>query len=113
MQHALYKYPKLEALWHKVPIWNHSCMRQSTSFIDLLGCVFAKNKEPALFSMVIWALWTQRNNLRLGKSVGTLDQLLNQARDKLHEFQMHNMVTRGVKWVGFGGFGVGIIGLGI
>ncbi|KAK9990437.1 hypothetical protein SO802_025422 [Lithocarpus litseifolius] len=92
--HALYKCPRLEALWHKVPTWNHSSLRHVTSFIDLLGCVFAENREPELFSMVIWALWTRRNTLKLGKSVGTLDQLLNQARDKLQNCAGIGVVIR-------------------
>nr|POE60868.1 hypothetical protein CFP56_31293 [Quercus suber] len=30
--------------------WNHSILKQATSFIDLLGNVFAENREPALYS---------------------------------------------------------------
>nr|POE46685.1 hypothetical protein CFP56_65723 [Quercus suber] len=51
-----------------------------------------KNRDPALFSMVVWALWNRRNNLRLGKTCGTLGQLLSQANDRLKEFSLHNTV---------------------
>ena len=40
--------------------------------------------------MVIWALWNRRNNLRLGKAVISLDQVLHQAKDRLREFALHN-----------------------
>lgn len=58
--------------------------------MDILGCVFTENRDPALFSMVTWALWTRQNNLRLGKPTVTLDQLLHQAKDRLREFNLHN-----------------------
>ncbi|XP_075663184.1 uncharacterized protein LOC142632711 [Castanea sativa] len=60
------------------------------TFIDLLGTVFAENREPALFSMVVWALWTRWNHLRAGENTGTLDHLLQQARDRLRDFLHHN-----------------------
>ena len=96
--HALFHCPKLSDLWNKVPLWNHTkvplwnhdSLRQATTFIDLTDCVFAENKDPALFSMVIWALWNRRNNLRLGKTVISLDQVLHQAKDRLREFTLYN-----------------------
>ena len=88
--HALFHCSKLSDLWNKVPLWNHDSLRQATTFIDLTGCVFAENKDPTLFSMMIWALWNRRNNLRLGKTVISLDQVLHQAKDRLREFTLHN-----------------------
>ena len=40
--------------------------------------------------MVVWALWTWRNNLRLGKNVENLDHLLQRARERVSEFSQHN-----------------------
>ena len=88
--HALFHCPKLSDLWNKVPLWNHVSLRQAATFIDLIGCVFAENRDSALFSMVIWDLWNRRNNLKLGKAVISLDQVLHQAKDRLHEFTLHN-----------------------
>ena len=93
MRHALYLCPKLDELWYKVPIWNHSSLKQVSNFIDPLGFIFTENRDPTLFSMVIWALWNHQNNLSLGKVTSTLDQLLSQARDKLREFALHNTST--------------------
>ena len=50
------------------------------TFIDLLGTVFAENREPAFFAMVVWALWNRRNNLRLGKKAEPLNILMQQAK---------------------------------
>ena len=90
VKYALYLCSKLYELWNKVPIWNHRSLKQVSTFVDLWGCIFAKNKDPALFSMVIWALWNHQNNLRLGKFTGMLDQLLSQVRDRFCEFALHN-----------------------
>ena len=88
--HALYQCPKLQDLWSKVERWNHSSLKQATSFIDLMGCVFADNRDPELFSMVAWSIWNRRNNLCLGKAVASLDELLSQTRDRLWEFKLYN-----------------------
>ena len=87
--HALYHCPKLTELLSKVPMWNQDSLPQAATFIDLTGCVFSENRDPALFSMVIWALWNRRNNQRLGKAVISLDQLLHQAKERLREFALH------------------------
>uniref|UniRef100_A0A7N2MPY1 Reverse transcriptase zinc-binding domain-containing protein n=1 Tax=Quercus lobata TaxID=97700 RepID=A0A7N2MPY1_QUELO len=89
--HALYHCQKLLDLWTKVDLWNHSSLQQTTSFIDLMGCVFADNRDPALFSMVAWAIsWNQRNNLCLGKPAVSLGELLSQSKERLREFKLYN-----------------------
>ena len=71
-----------------------SCsLKQKTSFLNLIGSIFAENRDPACFSMVVWAVWNRRNNLRLGKASGTLGQLFSQAKDKVMDFAMHNATT--------------------
>ena len=70
-----------------MPIWKVDSLKRCPNFIDLLGCIFAKNRDPELFSTIVWFLWNQRNNLRLGKGSIPLDQVLQQARNKLQEFK--------------------------
>ena len=60
------------------------------TFIDLLGTVFAENREPAFFAMVVWALWNRRNNLRLGKKAEPLNILMQHAKQRLGDFQHYN-----------------------
>ena len=76
MKHALYSCPKLEDFWKNMPQWSHDNLERAVTFIDLLGTVFAENRESALFAMVVWVLWTRRNNLRMGKKVETLAHLV-------------------------------------
>ena len=47
-----------------------------------MGFVFTGNKEPELFSIVIWNLWNRRNNLRLGKTALPLDKITKHARER-------------------------------
>ncbi|XP_075654706.1 uncharacterized protein LOC142624855 [Castanea sativa] len=64
-----------------------------TSFLDLIGSIFTENREPTIFSMVVWVVWKRRNDLRIGKTCGILGQLFSQAKDRLREFVMHNTTT--------------------
>ena len=43
VHHALYLCPNLTELWQVVPLWNHSRLKQSDNFMDLLGCIFVEN----------------------------------------------------------------------
>ena len=74
--HAMFHCSKLDSLWNLTPTWNHSLLKQSASFIDLLGFVFTKDMNPELFILMICAVWNRRNNLRLGKPMVPLNQLL-------------------------------------
>ena len=64
-----------------MPKWNHGTLRARISFIDIFDCIFAGNKDPDLFAAVIWTLWTQRNNLRLGKLALSLNKVIEFARE--------------------------------
>ena len=90
VKHALYSYPKLEDFCKKMPQWSHDNLKRVVTFIDLLGTIFAENREPAFFAMVVWALWNRRNNLRLGKKAKPLTHLMQQAKQRLGDFQRHN-----------------------
>ena len=93
VHHALYLCPKLEELWQTIPPWNQNSLKQCTSFIDLLGCILAENRDPTLFSMIIWAVWNRRNNLRLGKPSLPLGKLLQDAKDLVQEFHKGSTAT--------------------
>ena len=92
VKHALYSYPKLAELWKKKPQWTHVNVSSAGNFVDLIGNVFVENREPALFAIVVWALWTRRNNLRTGKKVDLLFHLLQRARERVEVFSWHNIV---------------------
>ena len=43
--HTLYRCPKLENFWQNIPLWSHSTIRQSTSFLDIMFVVCAENRD--------------------------------------------------------------------
>ena len=75
-----------------MPQWTHVNVSSAGNFVDLIGNVFAENREPALFATVVWALWTRRNNLRTGKNVDPLFHLLQRARERVEVFSRPNTV---------------------
>ncbi|XP_065616751.1 uncharacterized protein LOC136062066 [Quercus suber] len=91
--HALFLCSKLEGVWRSVQVWNQQSLWQITSFVDLVGCILAENKEPDLFAMVIWAVWKRRNELRVGKGGENLINLVQQARTRLQDFLLHNFAA--------------------
>ena len=58
VKHALYNCLKLAELWKKMPQWTHVNVSSARNFVDLIGNVFAENRELALFATIVWALWT-------------------------------------------------------
>nr|POE51454.1 hypothetical protein CFP56_27190 [Quercus suber] len=80
--HAFYCCPVLDSIWRQIPMWNHDARKGSKMFTDLIEFVFASNKDPELFSLVIWNLWNLRNNLRLSKAALPLDKILEHSRER-------------------------------
>ena len=58
-----------------------------------MSIILAEQKYPELFSMVVWIIWQQWNNSRLGKHVLMPFQILQQAREKLREFSTLQIPT--------------------
>ena len=49
-----------------------------------------ENRDPDFFAMVVWAVWKIRSDMRVGKSCKTLPNLVQQARNRVREFLLHN-----------------------
>ena len=93
MIHALYSCPKLQDLWSKCPQWKQANLLLCPTFIDIMSIILVEQKHPKLFSMVVWTIWQQRNNSRLGKHVLLPSQILQQAQEKLQEFSTLHIPT--------------------
>ena len=78
--HVLYCCPVLQTLWTNILAWNQGTLKQSTRFTDFIGFIFVGTVDPKLFSLVLWNLWNQRNNLRLGKPTLLLDKVLEHSQ---------------------------------
>ncbi|KAK9993402.1 hypothetical protein SO802_023105 [Lithocarpus litseifolius] len=64
-----------------------------TQWLAFLCSSSTDNRDPPLFSMVEWAIWNRRNNLRLGKPAAPLNELLSQSQDRLREFKLYNSLS--------------------
>lgn len=53
--HVLYHYPDLEKFWSSIVSWNHGTLKQTTSLIDIWGFIFVDNRDPELFTSIVWA----------------------------------------------------------
>ena len=51
-------------------------LQACSSFTNIFEFIFAGNREPDLFTAVLWTLWNRRNNLRLGKPALSLGQVV-------------------------------------
>ena len=80
--HTLYYRPMLDPLWNQTPMWNHDALKCSKTFIDIIESVFASNKNPWLFSLVIWNLWNHQNSLRLGKAALPLNKITKHSQER-------------------------------
>uniref|UniRef100_A0A7N2R4V0 Uncharacterized protein n=1 Tax=Quercus lobata TaxID=97700 RepID=A0A7N2R4V0_QUELO len=55
-------------------------------FKALLSWVIQQNKNPVLFSMMVWSIWAQRNQVHLNKPHCALNLIASSAKDRLDEF---------------------------
>uniref|UniRef100_A0A7N2N2Z4 RNase H type-1 domain-containing protein n=1 Tax=Quercus lobata TaxID=97700 RepID=A0A7N2N2Z4_QUELO len=89
------------AVWHlQVPskvknlVWR-ACRNSLPTKMNLVRrkIITDDNRDPRLFSMVVWALWNRRNNIRLAKEAIAIGQLLQQAQERLQEFSVQQPST--------------------
>ena len=59
--------------------------RRAPLSLIFLSLFFAGNREPDLFTAVLWTLWNRRNNLCLGKHALSLGQVVEFAQDRILE----------------------------
>ena len=83
--HALFYCPTLQPIWWSWTQWNHNMLQACSSFTDIFELIFAGNREPKLFAIVLWTLWNRRNNLHLGKPAFSLDQVVDFTQDRILE----------------------------
>ena len=81
VMHALYRCPALQALQTSTPAWNQGTLKQSTCFTDFIGFIFASTANLKLFTLSLWNLWNQRNNLQLGKPSIPFDKVLEHSQE--------------------------------
>nr|POE92305.1 hypothetical protein CFP56_71991 [Quercus suber] len=87
--HALWECLKLVDVWDSIPDFTFRQLRSFPSFRDLVFFVHVEGKNHKLMAMIMWTLWYQRNQLRVGLKEFLISQVIPQASQSLSDFKMH------------------------
>lgn len=85
--HAAWTCPKLDIVWSDLALWNFRFQTCFPDFKSLTAWVIANKKSSELFTMTVWFIWPQRNQLRLQQHCVSTDQLAQVARDRFEEYK--------------------------
>ena len=84
--HALWDCPELTAIWEADTLWLFCRSKKFSNFYELAHFVLQNGKEPDLFAVIAWTIWSWRNQLRTSSKPFPLSQVLSSAKQMLQEF---------------------------
>ena len=87
VEHALWNYACIKALWDLDFYWVDRCSSVVESFLDVLQKVRTKPALLPLFATTAWTIWYQRNKARLLDQPLPLHHIVGFARNYLKEFK--------------------------
>lgn len=64
--------------------WQH---HQFFDFKELLSCIIQQQSSPALFSMMAWSVWMQRNQVRLNQPSSMLSDIAKLSTIRYNEYR--------------------------
>lgn len=85
--HALWTCKELDIVWDT---HGSGPIRSQSNFQDfkhLLSTLLQQQSDVEMEAMIIWPVWTQRNQIRLNKPASTLHQIVQQSKDWYNEFR--------------------------
>ena len=85
--HALWSCSELDVVWEDESLW--AC-RGTTTFMDfkeLLSWMISAQQNTEMFSVTVWTIRTQQNQVRTNHPYCSPNQLANMAKELLSEFQ--------------------------
>ena len=86
--HALWSCSELDVIWSDASAWNF-CMTSCFDFFkELVQWIFQNQKQPKLFAVMVWSIWSQRNQIRLHQPSCSSHLLDQNSKDCLEEFQV-------------------------
>ena len=86
--HALWECLKLVDVWDSIPNFAFHQLRSFPSFRDLVLFVHVEGKNHKLMAMIMWTLWYQRNQLRVGLKEFLISQVIPQVSQSLSDFKI-------------------------
>lgn len=94
--HVLWLCTELDIVYANSVLWG---FRRSTAFQDFrepLSWMITQSRNVNLFTYIVWAIWTQRNQIHLHKPAQALHQLPQLSKDRLHSFK--RVWSKFIKW---------------
>jgi len=86
--HYIWECLKLVDVWDSIPDFAFRQLRSFPSFRDLVLFVHVEGKNHKLMAMIMWTLWYQRNQLRVGLKEFLISQVIPQASQSLFDFKI-------------------------
>lgn len=83
--HALWSCLAIDFVWEETACWDFRETEAFQNCSDLVAWIFRHDKQPELFSMIAWSIWTQRNQIRTMQQHCSANQIAHVTRVKLEE----------------------------
>ena len=84
--HALWDCANLSAIWEADTLWLFYRSKKFTNFYELASFVLENGRDPELFAILAWTIWSRRNQLRTSNKPYPLSQVLPSAKQMLQDF---------------------------
>ena len=84
--HALWSRPILDEIWLNTSLWSYRKENAFADFKELVKWVLQNNVDAKMFAMIVWSIWSQRNQIRTQQAYCSLHQLAQLANEQQQEF---------------------------
>ena len=84
--HALWDCANLSAIWEADTLWLFCRSKKLTNFYELASFMMENGRNPELFAVLAWTIWSRRNQLRTNNKPFPLTQVLPLATQLLQDF---------------------------
>ena len=84
--HALWDCAKLSTIWEVDSLWLFCRSKKFSNFYELASFVMENSRNPELFVVLAWTIWTRRNQLRTSSKPFPLMQVIPSATQLIQDF---------------------------
>ena len=84
--HALWDCAKLSTIWEVDSLWLFCRSKKFSNFYELASFVMENSRNPELFAVLAWTIWTRRNQLRTSSKPFPLMQVIPSATQLIQDF---------------------------
>ena len=84
--HALWDYANLLAIWEANTLWLFCKSKKFANFYELACFVLENGRNPELFAILVWTIWSRHNQLQTSSKPYPLAQVLPSTKQMLQDF---------------------------